>query len=246
MKSFLLTVAVGLLASCKTLVPPPEIDLEGRDPEGAWVRVLAEHVDERGVIDFEGLRADPGQLDLYVAWIARSGGAELMDEARTAHLVNAYNALAMYNVLHAGVLPKSKVRFFYLRELMLDGSAISLYDLENEVIRPLGEARVHFALNCMVRSCPRLPQAPFTAPDLDAQLEAAATEFLNDPRHVRLLPDERRVRLSAILDWYGEDFLAVAPSLLAYVNRYRSEPVPEDWAIDFLPYDWTLKQATGR
>ena len=43
------------------------------------------------------------------------------------------------------------------------GKTISLYKLENDVIRPLGEERVHFALNCMVVSCPRLPRAAFSA-----------------------------------------------------------------------------------
>ena len=48
------------------------------------------------------------------------------------------------------------------------------------------------------------------------------------------------MELSAILDWYREDFLAVAPSLVAWLNRYRDEPVPEDYEVGFLPYDWTL------
>ena len=45
---------------------------------------------------------------------------------------------------------------------------MSLYTFENEVIRPLGEPRVHFALNCLVRGCPRLPPTPFVAERLDA------------------------------------------------------------------------------
>ena len=42
---------------------------------------------------------------------------------------------------------------------------MSLYTLENDVIRPLGDERVHFALNCMVVSCPRLPRVAFTQYD---------------------------------------------------------------------------------
>ena len=148
----------------------------------------------------------------------------------------------MYNVLNAGVLPSSKVRFFYLRELVQDGAPISLYDFENDVIRARGEARVHFALNCMVRSCPRLPRIPFRAEDLNEQLDAAAREFLNDPCHVELVPERRTVRFSAILDWYEEDFLIEEPSLVAYANRYREEKIPADWDVEFLPYDWTLNQ----
>ena len=229
-------------SACSTLVPPPEVSLEGVDPQAAWARVLALRVEASGAIDFAGLARDPVDLELYVAWLAQQQPA-LEGERRIAQLINAYNALAMYNVLNGGVEPESKVRFFYLRRLVYDGEPISLYHLENDVIRPLGEPRVHFALNCMVRSCPRLPDESFRAETLDATLEGAAGEFLNDPRHVELVPEEGKVRFSAILDWYEEDFLAVAPSLIAYVNRYREVPIPEDWAISFLPYDWTLNAA---
>ncbi|MEM8714048.1 MAG: DUF547 domain-containing protein, partial [Planctomycetota bacterium] len=170
----------------------------------------------------------------------RDGDLEGAEEI--AYLINAYNALAMYGVLHAGVRPKAKIRFFYLREFEENGRRISLYDFENDVIRKRGEPRIHFALNCMVRSCPRLPRVPFTGTALNSQLEAAAHEFFNDPRHVQLEPDRKTVRFSAILDWYESDFLDVAPSLIDYANRYRDEPIPEDWKVRFLDYDWTLNQ----
>jgi hypothetical protein len=103
---------------------------------------------------------------------------------------------------------------------------------------------VHFALNCMVRSCPRLPQAAFSADQLEAQLEAAAREFLNDPRNVRVDSAAREVWLSSILDFYTEDFAADGKhrSLIEYVNRYRDEPVDPGMTVKFIPYDWTLNR----
>lgn len=243
MKRLLVSLAAPLLGACTTLVPPPDVDLSGLDPHAAWERVLATKVGPAGVVDFAGLAENSRDLDVYVAWLAQPRDAATDEAQRLAHLVNAYNALAMFNVLNGGVEPEAKVRFFYLRRLVLDGERMSLYALENDVIRPLGEPRIHFALNCMVRSCPRLPQVPFAAATLDAQLDAATREFANDPRHVELDPRAQVVRLSAILDWYDEDFLDVAPSLVAYLNRYRDEPIPEDWEVTFLPYDWALNES---
>jgi hypothetical protein len=77
-------------------------------------------------------------------------------------------------------------RFFRLSKVTVGGRSMSLSSYENAVIRPLGEPRVHFALNCLARSCPRLPQEAFDADALEAQLESAAREFLNDPRNVRI------------------------------------------------------------
>ena len=249
MRAAPLVLAAGLLASCKVAVPAPEVPgAEGLSNEAAtetWGRVLEARVDSSGRIDFEGLRADPADLNTYVAWVAVVGPESRPERfrgsaAQVAYYSDAYNALAMYNVLHAGVLPESKARFFWIRELAIDGRRLSLYDLENDVIRPLGDERAHFALNCMVRGCPRLPREPFATGDLDAVLEAAAREFFDDPRHVRV--DGGEVFLSRILDWYREDFLAVAPSLIAYANRYRSEPIPAGAEVRFLDYDWTLNQ----
>ena len=128
----------------------------------------------------------------------------------------------MYAVLYSGRLPQDRIRFFYLTGLDVGGKPISLYALENHVIRPLGEPRVHFALNCMVRSCPRLPREPFDAARLDAQLDREARRFLNEERNVQVDPAARTVRLSSILKWYEADFLAAQPSLIAYVNQYRA------------------------
>ncbi|MGH3849573.1 MAG: DUF547 domain-containing protein, partial [Pseudonocardiaceae bacterium] len=110
------------------------------------------------------------------------------------------------------------------------------------VIRRLGEERVHFALNCMAVSCPRLPRMPFHAATLDAELAREARQFFAEPRNVEVDTAGRTVRLSEILSFYPEDFLAKAPSLIAYANRYRATPIPADYRVAFIPYDWTVNR----
>jgi len=242
----LLTAALGL-AACATLRPPTPPTVAPADPEAVWGRVLAEHVDSDGAIDFVRLRERPRDLEAYVAWVAGHGPRSTpalfpTRESRLAYYINAYNALAMYQVVATPRRPEEQVRFFVASRVPIDGRTMSLYALENDVIRPLGEPRVHFALNCMVRACPRLPRAPFTAERLDTMLDAETRRFLDDPRHVQVDPPLRTVRLNSILRFYTADFLAAAPSLPAYVNRYRSAPIPEDYRVRFIPYDWTLHQ----
>lgn len=236
-----------LFTACATSVPPPKVDLAGKDPAAAWERVLNQHVDDEGRIDFVAMERDEADLDVFVASLAMADPQSHPDRFGSradvlAFHLNAYNALAMYNVLHAGVLPVDTAKFFYFRELTLGGREISLYAYENDVIRPLGEERVHFALNCMVRACPRLPRRPFLAATLEQQLDAAAREFFNKPLHVVVDDSNRTVRFSQILEFYTGDFLAKAPSLIAYANRYRTDPIPGDYKVVFTPYDWTLNQ----
>ncbi len=243
-------LSVLLLAGFGRIVPAPQAEPPA-DPQAAWARVLERFVDDAGRVDFAALARDRTDLDRFVAWIYTTapGNAPQLFPRRAevlAYHLNAYNALAMYNVLERGI-PASlggleKINFFALRQLKVGGAPLSLYTYENDVIRPLGEERVHFALNCMVRGCPRLPRTPFRAADLERQLGAEAQRFLGEPRNLRLDPARRVVQLSEILKFYSEDFLAKAPSLIAYVNRYRDEKIPEDYEIVFIPYDWTVNR----
>jgi len=101
---------------------------------------------------------------------------------------------------------------------------------------------VHFVLNCMSRGCPRLPRAPFLANDLERRLDEAARGFLNEERNVRLDRAAGTVHLSQIFEFYGDDFMKQAASLAGYVNRYRAGPIPENFEVTFIPYDWTVNR----
>ncbi len=239
------------LAGCVRRLPPPvpaHAPLPSADAAyQAWGRVLAANVDGRGRIDFDRVTREPADLHAYVAWAAANGprstpAAFPSKEDALAYHLNTYNALAMFNAVTNDVRPVDKIRFFFLTTLAIDGAPMSLYAYENDVIRPFGEPRIHFALNCMVRGCPRLPQEPYRAASLEKQLEEGAVLFLNEERNVQVDDGRKTVRLSSILKFYTEDFLAAEPSLIAYANRYRERKIPGDYRVEFIPYDWTLNR----
>lgn len=218
--------------------------------QAAWARVLATHVNARGEVDFEALAQDRADLDRYVRHVAALPLTSLPEgNPRLAHMINAYNALSMYNVLQSGIPAThagwARLRFFALRELEIGGEAMSLRRFEHEVIRPHTRARddprVHFALNCSALSCPVLPRQPFTAQALDEELERETRAFFARPENFRVDAAERTVWLSELLDFYPEDFVPrPAATLLAYANRYAPTPAPPDYRVRFTPYDWTI------
>ena len=240
-----LIAGAAALSGCATL-RPPVIASAGPPPMQAWAEVLRTRVDGVGRVDFRGLAADPAPLEAYVASIADAEPATDLPgrDGLIAFRINSYNALAMYDVIRSGIPERlsllDRLSFFKLKKFVVRGREISLYDYETDVIRPMGEERVHFALNCMAVSCPRLPQTPFTAAGLDRELDSAARLFFSEPRNVTVDDATRTVFLSAIMDFYTEDFLKKAPSLIAYVNRYRAQPIPADYQVRFFPYDWTI------
>lgn len=228
---------------------------QGVDADQPWARVLAKYVNERGEVDFHGVAADEADLDAFLQYVQRISPRSAPDrfaeaDARIAYYLNAYNAIAMFNVIDSGfpqaLGPLRRLRFFGVKRFTLGGERLSLYTLENDVIRPLGDERVHFALNCMSVSCPRLPREPFRAGRLSETLDARAREFFAEPRNVQVMPEQKRVRLSSILKFYREDFLRKAPSLIDYVNRYRTPPIPQDYDVEFFDYDWTVNDPHRR
>ena len=250
-----LNIAVLLLAAalsgCSTLVPAPALPSPpAAVAEAAWAHVLDRFVNDQGEVDFPALAAAPSDLEAYVRHVADTPLEALPDgPIRLAHMINAYNALSMFNVLRSGIPAThaglNKVTFFVFRKLEIGGQRLSLRSFENDVIRPYArgrnDPRIHFALNCSALSCPVLPRRPFTAAGLDAELERETLAFFARPVNFRLEEATRTVWLSELLNFYPEDFVpSAATSLLAYANRYGPQPAPLDYGVRFTPYDWTI------
>ena len=229
MRAVAAALLLALLMACSTL-PVPAAPRGAGDADAAWARVLADDVDERGRVDFAGLAAHRGDLDAYVAHIAATPPDSIVDpKRRLAYLINAYNALAMYGVLEAEIPDRldllGRVDFFRLQHVVIGGQTISLYDLENDRIRPIGDERVHFALNCMVVSCPRLPRLPFDGAHLDRQLDQAAREFFAEPRNLTIDPARREIRVSKILNFYTDQIEATVGTLERMLLIAPKEPL---------------------
>ena len=213
-----------------------------------WEAALRRHVNTRGQVDFAGIAAAPDPRAEVVATVGRY--APPPDAAAAlAHHINAYNALAMFGIVLRGI-PQSlsfagRFGFFANTTIVVAGRRTTLKSYEDDVIRRLGEERVHFTLNCMMRGCPRLPREAFRAARLETQLAAATREFCESPYQVRPNPPDRSVQVSQIFEFFTDDFVpAKAPSIVAYLNLWRREKLPSDWRVRFFPYDWTVNRQT--
>ena len=129
----------------------------------------------------------------------------------------------------------------------IEGRRLSLGEVEHEILRPMGEPRIHAAIVCASTSCPALARSPFRAERLDADLSAAMRAFLARPEKGFAIDREGRiVRLSRIFKWFDEDFEAaggVLDAIAPYLDAgdaawLRSEGGKA--SIRYLDYDWSL------
>lgn len=245
-----------LLTGClKTVPPTTTVEPPQTDhgfPFHLYDAVFEGTVDVAGFIDYAAIRDDRDALSTYLAYVAAvspDSHPELFDgrEAELAYWIGAYNGLAVRGVIDRPELTSVidiKVEYFYGTRYRMGGSKVSLYKLENGIIRDrYADPRIHFYLNCQSLSCPAFPKIGATPDNVDALLDEATTAFVNDPAHVSVR-DDGTIEVSSIFDWYASDFDA-AGGVLPFIHAYRDD-IPEAGEVTFKTYDWTLIAQDGR
>lgn len=232
-------------------------------------------VDANGKVDYRALKNAPQLVEQYYAMVATyspDSHPHLFPsrQHKLAYWINAYNAAAITTVLRYYPIKSvldvkqpvffffltDKSGFFFFQRLSFGGKTTSLYYLENSVIRKrFREPRIHFALNCASRSCPRLPREAFTANRLDQQLDRETRQFLSESRNFTIDHENRTIRLSEIFKWYRKDFVRWYEKrypdrdadLLSYIALYLPadksadlERIRNTYAVKFTDYDWGL------
>lgn len=183
--------------------------------------------------DLAGLYKQIGSVNL----------AGASDKEKKAFYINAYNVAVIHQVVQAFPLksPLDKAGFFDQVKHRVAGQDITLNQLEKEkLLSAYGDARIHFAVVCAAVSCPPIADFAYTADKVDAQLDERAKLSLNNSTFIRVNNGQKKAELSKIFDWYKADFTKGGQSVLAYVNGFRRDKIPADFATSFYEYDWRL------
>ncbi len=242
-----ITIILLLITGCSSLIPVPQVELVSeKEAQQAWKRVLKIYVDAEGRVNFRSLGKKLNDLNRFLKFVSETDRSNFKNNSdKLAFLLNAYNALSMSLVITKDYPADidsflKRAKFFAFTKMKIMQEEMSLYALENDIIRKEGDPRVHVALNCMSVGCPRLPREPFMGNTLNSQLEREAKLFFNEERNVKIVPQEKTVYLSQILDFFTDDFLAKKPTLIEYVNQYSQKKIPLDYKVKFTPYNWTV------
>ena len=158
-----------------------------------------------------------------------------------AFWINSYNLAVikgLTNKYPLKIVPTSN-GFFDKTKYEIGGTSITLNDIENKLLRNNfpKEARFHFVLVCGGLGCPPIINEAYTPSKLDAQLETQTKLALNDPKFIQV--NKNKVKISQIFEWYKGDFEHEG-KIVDFINKYKSEKLPEKAKVSYYPYDWTL------
>ncbi|MDQ6987456.1 MAG: DUF547 domain-containing protein [Mariprofundaceae bacterium] len=167
---------------------------------------------------------------------------------KLAFWINTYNILAIKMVIdHAPLASIRDVGSFFSPVWkktagIIAGKQRSLHEIEHEILRSMGEPRIHFAIVCASVSCPDLRMQAYRAATLDAQLNDQTRRFLNTPGKGMKISGNN-IYISKIFDWFADDFTA-SGGVDAFVRKYRTEkPLTTD-SLTYLDYDWSLNNSS--
>ena len=239
--------------------------------------LLQTYVDNEGRIDYARWHNDDDdlhELDVYLAAVAafsptNSPARFARQSDRLAYWLYSYNAYVIRHVLSHWPLdsvtslkaPLEVAKgfgFFWRQRFLFGGEAMSLYAVENRIIRKtFRDPRIHFVLNCASESCPVMRPSLPTGAELEPFLASAANEFLSESRNVAIDHDRRRIVLSDIFKWYEKDFvndlrnkgLPSDGGLIDYLLNEAPESmlgdlaVARDYEIEFTNFDWSINSS---
>jgi hypothetical protein len=197
-----------------------------------------------GDVNYGAIKKNPASLQGLLKQVQQFDAKSASSAARKAFYLNAYNLVVIGAVVESyPVTSVMKVPgFFDKQEFVVAGEKLTLNNLETTKLRqPYNDPRVHFALVCAARSCPRLRREAYATATVEQQLAAQARQVVLDPAFIRVDAQAGKVLLSEIFKWYADDFPASGKPLLTYLNQFRgSKPLPTEARIEYYTYDWAL------
>lgn len=232
----------------------------------AWGALLTAHVvpgaDGLNHVLYERFKST-GHLRLraYIASLEAVDVRQLGRAEQFAFWSNLYNAKTIDIVLEhypvasikdinlgGGLVATLKGGPWAAKVVKVNGQALSLDDIEHVILRGLfKDPRVHYAVNCASIGCPNLQREAFTGVRLEAQLDAAARQFINSPRGARV--EASGLVVSSIYKWFQADFEGSESGVIRHLARYADEPLRRQLeratAVSSYAYDWRLNDASA-
>jgi hypothetical protein len=196
-------------------------------------------------VDYGAWRDDPRHAEARDLLLATKPSPVDHPTGRLAYWINVYNFLTVDLIVRENEQQSIKNLGGFFRtpwqvhSWPIAGRDYTLDDIEHRIIRPMGDARIHFAINCAAISCPDLRTEAYRADRLDLQLDQQVAATLADTaKGFRAGDTGQTVYVSKIMDWFREDFSA--SDLQSWLRSEGGKNLPADADVRFLQYDWTL------
>ncbi len=204
-------------------------------------------------VNYSDLKMDSDFKELIIKLERFSPSNLKTKEGKLVFWINVYNIMAVKMILDNYPLDSIKDAGSFLTSVwnkpvgVVGGKERTLNEIEHEILRKMGEPRIHVAIVCASVSCPDLRAEAYTKEKLNEQLDDQVRKFLANPtKGIRLDKSAQEVHISSIFDWFEEDFNSQG-GVLKFIRRYAPEAVQKElskkkYDIEHLDYNWDLNK----
>jgi len=240
-------IARKLLIALLLVLPLSALAADVRVINALLDGVFEAHVKD-GYVDYPQIARNV-RFHKYLEAIADFDVETLVDDKeRLAFWINAYNALAIKQIVdgQSPIGTIGRMKFFRTTNHRVGGRSLDLRSIESDILFRMKEPRVHFAIVNSSYSAPRLRSGAYRADELEQQLEDNTRDFLTDNRKNRYSNTLRQVKLSPIFEEHKGDFGGDDKSVLEFISHYvADEALATDlaaggYSIKYLEYDWSI------
>lgn len=213
-----------------------------------WNDLLGKHVSANGWVSYRGFVEDSTKLNSYLSELSENPPAkEWSEDEKLAYWINAYNAFTVKLIIDH--YPTASIKdikngipfvnsIWDLKFFKIGGKEMDLNEIEHAILRKeFKEPRIHFAIVCASKSCPKLLNEAYTAESLEQQLDQQTVEFINDTTKNRV--SKEKAELSQIFNWFRGDFTRDM-KLQEFIANYALNEMSSGAKISFMDYDWSL------
>lgn len=216
-------------------------------------------------VKYAALKVSDQGLNAYIETLGKVSPAKFSHfnkSQKMTYWINAYNAFTLKSLIEK--YPVESIRkisgVWEKRKWNAGGRQVTLDEIEHKILRPMGDPRIHAAVNCASISCPKLADFAFSAEKLNAQLKSAAQSWARSKSRNRFKASVKTAYISRIFSWYGEDFIpryykegqfpklskkeAAAVNFL-YIHGTKADQMVIDAGINrvkWQDYDWRINE----
>lgn len=158
-----------------------------------------------------------------------------------AFWINVYNFFTLMEIKRFYPISSMEKIGWDNKVVAINQKALTLDEVEHEIIRPLKEPRIHFAINCASVSCPTLNDTIYEGDLLNHQLDFAVRNAFKNPLHIRIEDSlfGERMYVTKILSWFDKDFGTDA-EILSFIHSYAPEIYKKYINYSFIRYNWDI------
>jgi hypothetical protein len=199
---------------------------------------------KNGKVSYSDINKDQSTLDELLKIAEGISVKESDAKNYQAFWINAYNISVIKGIIdnYPTKSPLDNKGFFDKTTYSLGGKKITLNDIEHKLLRAkFKDARFHFVLVCGALGCPPLINEAYMPNTLESQLDKQTKIALNGS-FLKVNTKKKKVEASEIMKWYKEDFTMDGMSEIDFINKYRTEKIPENFKLSYFTYNWSLNK----